>query len=376
MFNLLEQENKARRGQLITSDGVVETPCFMNVATSGAIKGGLSAQDMIDINTQVMLCNTYHLHIRPGDSLIKEMGGLSSFTGWDKPILTDSGGFQIYSLASSRKITDEGAMFRSHIDGKELFIGPKESIEIQSNLASSIAMAFDECVESNTDIAYVKQACERTLKWLKICKSEMLRLNDIDKTFNRQQQLFGINQGACNSQLRIDNIREIVDLELDGYAIGGLAVGESHSEMYDIVSLVEEYMPHNKARYLMGVGTPENLVETVARGVDMFDCVLPSRNGRHGHFFTFEGILNIRNQKYAKDSNPIDSTCDCNVCKNYSRAYIRHLFTANELLGLRFGVYHNLYFYNNLMKQIRESIEKHEFTKLYNKYIGVLDMRI
>ncbi|MCL1831138.1 MAG: tRNA-guanine transglycosylase, partial [Oscillospiraceae bacterium] len=244
------------------------------------------------------------------------------------------------------------------------------------NLASSIAMAFDECVESNTDIAYVKQACERTLKWLKICKSEMLRLNDIDKTFNRQQQLFGINQGACNSQLRIDNIREIVDLELDGYAIGGLAVGESHSEMYDIVSLVEEYMPHNKARYLMGVGTPENLVETVARGVDMFDCVLPSRNGRHGHFFTFEGILNIRNQKYAKDSNPIDSTCDCNVCKNYSRAYIRHLFTANELLGLRFGVYHNLYFYNNLMKQIRESIEKHEFTKLYNKYIGVLDMRI
>ena len=376
MYKLIKKCGNARRGEFHTVHGTVQTPAFMNVATQGAIKGGVSAYDLKDINCQVQLCNTYHLHLRPTDTLVKEMGGLHKFTGWSGPILTDSGGFQVFSLASLRKIKEEGVYFSSHIDGHKIFMGPEESMQIQSNLGSTIAMAFDECVENPAKYEYSKQSCERTTRWLIRCKAEMERLNSLPDTINKKQMLFGINQGCTFDDLRVEHMKEIAKLDLDGYAIGGLAVGEPKEDMYRIISSVEPYMPADKIRYLMGVGTPGNILEAVKRGVDLFDCVMPSRNARHGHLFTDAGIININNKKYEKDDLPIDPTCNCPTCQRHSRAYIRHLFKAQEMLAMRLCVMHNLYFYNNLMTRIREALDNDTFDEFYNKYVDRLDTRI
>ena len=376
MLKIIKKNGNARRCEFTTVHGTVQTPAFMNVATQGAIKGGVSAYDLKDINCQVQLCNTYHLHLRPTDTLVKELGGLHKFTGWDGPILTDSGGFQVFSLASLRKIKEEGVYFSSHIDGRKIFMGPEESMQIQSNLGSTIAMAFDECVENPAKYEYSKASCERTTRWLYRCKSEMERLNSIHDTINKNQLLFGINQGCTFDDLRIKHMQDIAELNLDGYAIGGLAVGEPKEDMYRIISAVEPYMPADKPRYLMGVGTPGNILEAVKRGVDLFDCVMPSRNARHGHLFTDDGIININNKKYEKALSPIDSNCNCPTCQKHSRAYIRHLFKAQEMLAMRLCVMHNLYFYNNLLQRIRDSIDNDTFDDFYNKYVDRLDTRI
>ena len=376
MFKLLKTEGTARRGEFHTVHGTVQTPAFQNVATCAAIKGGLSAYDLKDIDCQVQLCNTYHLHVRPGDKLIHELGGLHKFTGWDGPILTDSGGFQVFSLAGLRKIKEEGVTFNSHIDGKKIFMGPEESMQIQSNLGSTIAMAFDECVKNPAEYKYAKESIERTTRWLIRCKNEMKRLNNLPDTLNKNQLLFGINQGATFDDLRVEHMKIIADLDLDGYAIGGLAVGEPKEDMYRIISAVEPFAPKDKIRYLMGVGTPGNIIEGVSRGVDLFDCVMPSRNARHGHLFTWEGIRNLNNAKYATDDTPIDPECNCPTCQKFSRAYMHHLFKAKEILAMRLAVTHNLYFYNNLMKRIREELDNGTFTEFKNKYVDLLDTRI
>ncbi len=377
MFQVLKTEGAARRGTLITVHGVVQTPAFQNVATCGAIKGAVSALDLKEsLKTQVMLCNTYHLHVRPGDQLIKEMGGLHKFTGWQGPILTDSGGFQVFSLAKLNKIKEEGVYFNSHVDGRALFIGPEQSMQIQSNLGSTIAMAFDECVANPATYEYAVMSCARTTRWLERCKVEMERLNALPDTVNPNQLLFGINQGCTFPDLRVQHMKDIATLDLDGYAIGGLAVGEPKETMYEIISAVEPYAPKDKIRYLMGVGTPGNIIESVSRGVDLFDCVMPSRNARHGQLFTWEGVRNLNNQKYEKDELPIDSTCDCPTCRNYSRAYLRHLLKANEMLGMRLCVMHNLYFYNTLMERVRDALDQGTFQSFHDQYVDLLDTRI
>lgn len=376
MFKVIKQLGAARRGEFQTVHGTVQTPAFMNVATCGAIKGGLSTRDLEDINCQVMLCNTYHLHVRPSDTLVAEMGGLHKFTNWNRPILTDSGGFQVFSLAKLNQIKEEGVTFHSHVNGKKIFMGPEESMQIQSHLASTIAMAFDECVENPATRRYATESCNRTLRWLERCKVEMERLNSLPETINKNQLLFGINQGCTYDDIRIWHMKEIAKLDCDGYAIGGLAVGEPKEDMYRIISAVEPYMPKDKPRYLMGVGTPGNILEGVSRGVDLFDCVMPSRNARHGHLFTKAGIININNAKYDHDGQPIDPQCSCPVCQNYSRAYIRHLLKAGEMLGMRLAVMHNLYFYNNLMTEIRQVLENGTFEDYKNEYCVKLDTRI
>ncbi len=376
MFEILHTNGLARRGRFHTVHGTVETPVFQNVGTIAAIKGAVSTVDLKKLGCQIELSNTYHLHLRPGDKIVKEIGGLHKFMNWDRPILTDSGGFQVFSLAKLRKITEEGVSFNSHIDGRRIFMGPEESMQIQSNLASTIAMAFDECVENPAPYNYVKQSCERTYRWLVRCKDEMTRLNKLDDTINKQQMLFGINQGGIIEELRIWHMKEIAKLDLPGYAIGGLAVGESHEEMYHILDIVLPHAPENKPRYLMGVGTPSNIIESVARGIDFFDCVMPSRNARHGFIFTWGGTINLMNQKFERDPLPIDENCQCEACRNYSRAYIRHLFKAKEMLGLRLAVIHNLYFYNELMAKIRKAIEKDTFDSFRAKYSPILDLRI
>ena len=376
MYKLIKTEGTARRGEFHTVKGVVQTPAFQNVATCGAIKGAVSAYDLKDIKCQVQLCNTYHLHVRPGDELVKELGGLNEFTGWDGPILTDSGGFQVFSLAKLRNIKEEGVTFASHVDGRKIFLSPERSMQIQSNLASTIAMAFDECVENPATYEYAKASAERTVRWLKRCKEEMERLNSLYDTLNKKQMLFGINQGCTFDDLRIEHMREIAKLDLDGYAIGGLAVGEPKEDMYRIISAVEPYAPKNKIRYLMGVGTPGNILEAVSRGVDLFDCVMPSRNARHGHLFTWNGIINIDNAKYEKDDTPIDPLCDCPTCRRHSKAYIRHLFKAKEMLAMRLSVMHNLYFYNSLMERIRTELDNGTFSSFKEKYTDLLDTRI
>ena len=376
MYKLLKTCGNARRGEFITPHGTVQTPAFQNVATCAAIKGGLSAYDLKNLKCQVQLCNTYHLHVRPGDQLIYDLGGLHKFTGWDGPILTDSGGFQVFSLAKLRKITEEGVNFNCHIDGHHIFMGPEESMQIQSHLGSTIAMAFDECVENPAEYEYSKRSCERTVRWLIRCKEEMERLNSRCDTINKQQMLFGINQGCTYDDLRIEHMKQIAKLDLDGYAIGGLAVGEPKEDMYRIISAVEPYAPKDKIRYLMGVGTPGNIIEAVNRGVDLFDCVMPSRNARHGHLFTWDGIININNAKYERDESPIDSHCDCPTCQKFSRAYIRHLFKAKEVLAMRLAVTHNLYFYNTLMEKIRKEIDNGTYQEFHDKYVDLLDTRI
>ena len=376
MFKLKKQEGRARRGELETPHGTVQTPVFMNVGTAAAIKGALSAADLKTIGCQVELSNTYHLHLRPGDELMRDMGGLHKFMTWDGPILTDSGGFQIFSLASLRKISEDGVKFNSHIDGRHIFMGPEESMRIQANLGSDIAMAFDECIKIPSPREYVEKSCERTYRWLIRCKAAIGEYNSREDAVNPGQMLFGINQGAVFTDIRIEHMKKIAELDLPGYAIGGLAVGETHQEMYDTIQAVEEHMPKDKPRYLMGVGTPGNIIEGVARGVDFFDCVMPARNGRHGHLFTWNGIINIKNEKYMRDELPIDSECDCPVCKRYSKAYIRHLFKANEMLAMRFAVMHNLYFYNKLTERIRESLETEGFEQFRGKYSKMLDTRI
>ena len=376
MYTLLKQEGNARRGEFKTVHGTVQMPAFMNVATCAAIKGGLSAYDLQHINTQVMLSNTYHLHLRPGDETVKKLGGLHKMTGWNGVILTDSGGFQVFSLAKLNNITEEGVVFNSHIDGRRIFMGPEESMRIQSNLGSTIAMAFDECVENPAPYEYAKASVERTTNWLNRCKAEMDRLNSLDDTINPHQMLFGINQGATYRDLRIDHMKEIAELDLDGYAIGGLAVGEPAETMYEIIEAVEPFAPKNKPRYLMGVGTPVNILEAVHRGVDLFDCVMPSRNARHGHLFTWSGIINIMNAKFELDESPIDSECDCPVCQRHTRAYLRHLFKAKEMLGMRLAVMHNLYFYNTLMQKIRDNLDAGTYEVFYQKYRNILDNRI
>lgn len=376
MYKLKKQEGNARRGELETPHGTVQTPVFMNVGTAAAIKGALSAADLKIIGCQVELSNTYHLHLRPGDELVRDMGGLHKFMTWDGPILTDSGGFQIFSLASLRKISEEGVKFNSHIDGRHIFMGPEESMRIQANLGSDIAMAFDECIKIPSPREYVEKSCDRTYRWLVRCKAALSEYNSREDAVNPGQMLFGINQGATFEDVRIEHMKKIAELDLPGYAIGGLAVGETHQEMYDTIQAVEEYMPKDKPRYLMGVGTPGNIIEGVARGVDFFDCVMPARNGRHGHLFTWNGIINIKNEKYLRDEQPIDSECDCPVCKRYSRAYVRHLFKANEMLAMRFAVMHNLYFYNKLMEKIRMSLDNDNFEQFRSKYTKMLDTRI
>lgn len=377
MYKLIKKTGNARRGEFITVHGTVQTPAFMNVATQGAIKGGVSAIDLKEsLKTQVMLCNTYHLHLRPTDQRVKELGGLHKITGWTGPILTDSGGFQVFSLAALRNIKEEGVTFASHIDGHRIFMGPEESMRIQSNLGSTIAMAFDECVENPAKYDYAKMSCERTTRWLYRCKDEMERLNSLSDTLNKNQLLFGINQGCTYDDLRIKHMQDIAKLDLDGYAIGGLAVGEPKEDMYRIISAVEPFMPGDKPRYLMGVGTPGNIIEAVSRGVDLFDCVMPSRNARHGHLFTDEGIINLNNKKYENDELPIDPICDCPVCKNFSRAYIHHLIKAKEMLAARLCVMHNLYFYNTLMEKIRDALDNDTFEQFYCKYVDRLDRRI
>ena len=376
MLKIIKTEGNARRGEFVTHHGTVQTPAFMNVATCGAIKGAVSALDLKQIKCQVQLCNTYHLHLRPGDEKVKQMGGLHKFTRWDGPILTDSGGFQVFSLAKLRNIKEEGVYFNSHIDGRKIFMGPEESMRIQSNLGSTIAMAFDECVENPSPYDYTKKSVERTTRWLKRCIAEMNRLNSLEDTLNREQMLFGINQGGIYNDLRINHMKEIADLDLPGHSIGGLAVGEPTEKMYEIIEAVEPYAPKDKPRYLMGVGTPVNILEGIARGIDIFDCVMPSRNARHGQLFTWEGARNINNAKYEVDERPIDEHCDCPVCQNFSRAYIRHLLKSGEMLGMRLAVLHNLYFYNNLTAVIREQLDNGTFTEFYNKYRNILGVRI
>lgn len=368
MFELLSKEGRARRGVLHTVHGDIQTPVFMNVGTCAAIKGGVSTVELEEIDCQVELSNTYHLHIRPTDRLIYEMGGLHKFMNWKRPILTDSGGFQVFSLAKLRKITEEGVRFQSHVDGKRIFMGPEESMQIQSNLASTIAMAFDECIENPAPYDYVRNSAERTYRWLIRCKAELARLNRLEETINRSQLLFGINQGGTYEDIRVDHMQKIAELDCDGYAIGGLAVGEPTEEMYRVIDAVEPWMPVDKPRYLMGVGTPCNILEAVHLGVDFFDCVMPSRNARHGNLFTWEGKINLLNEKYAKDPRPISGSCGCPACRNYSRAYIRHLIKAKESLGMRLAVVHNLYFYNNLTRKIREALDCGCFESFYNKY--------
>ncbi len=376
MYKLIKTEGRARRAEFSTVHGTVQTPAFMNVATAAAIKGGISALDLQTLNCQVMLCNTYHLHVRPGDEVIKQLGGLHKFTGWNGPILTDSGGFQVFSLAKLRRIEEEGVTFNSHIDGKKIFMGPEESMTIQSNLGSTIAMAFDECVENPAEYGYAKQSCERTVRWLERCKKKMAELNASGNAVNPHQLLFGINQGATFKDLRIENMKQIADLDLDGYAIGGLAVGEPAEVMYDIISEVEPHMPKEKIRYLMGVGTPANILEAVSLGVDLFDCVMPSRNARHGHLFTSKGIINLNNAKYMTDDTPIDGNCGCPACRNHSKAYIRHLLKAGEMLGYRLAVEHNLYFYNKLMEDIRIALDNGNFAQFKQEKQEIYSKRI
>ncbi|MBE7020056.1 MAG: tRNA guanosine(34) transglycosylase Tgt [Ruminococcaceae bacterium] len=376
MFKLIKKCGNARLGEFHTPHGVIKTPVFMNVGTCAAIKGGVSTMDLRNMGTQVQLSNTYHLHVRPGDELIKKLGGLHKFMNWDKPILTDSGGFQVFSLAKLRKIEEEGVYFNSHIDGKKIFMGPKESMKIQSNLASTIAMAFDECVENPAPYQYAKESIARTTRWLEICREEMTRLNSLKDTINKKQMLFGINQGSTFDDLRIEHMKRIREIDCEGFAIGGLAVGESNEEMYHIIEQVEPFMPTDKPRYLMGVGTPVNIIEAVDRGVDFFDCVMPSRNARHSHLFTSNGIINLMNQKYELDESPIDENCDCETCKNYSRAYIRHLFKAKEALALKLAVTHNLRFYNKLMEDIREALANDTFDEFKKKAIEAYGKRI
>lgn len=376
MFTLLKQEGRARRGTFQTVHGTIQTPVFMNVGTSAAIKGAVSSLDLKDVGCQVELSNTYHLHVRPGDDLIRDMGGLHKFMNWDRPILTDSGGFQVFSLASLRKITEEGVNFQSHIDGKRIFMGPEESMQIQSNLASTIAMAFDECVENPAPYEYVKNSCDRTYRWLERCKKEMARLNALPDTINKHQMLFGINQGGTYEDLRIEHMKKIATLDLDGYAIGGLAVGESADEMYRIIDAVEPHMPKDKPRYLMGVGTPQNILEAVERGVDFFDCVITSRNARHANLFTDIGVLNLNNKKFEKDDRPLQEGCQCPACKNYTRSYIRHLIKAKEMLGMRLCVLHNLHFYNDLMAKIRTAIEEGRFAEFKAEALEKMNNRV
>ena len=361
MYELLKKDGRAKRGRFTTVHGVIETPVFMNVGTAAAIKAAVSTDDLRGIKTQVELSNTYHLHVRPGDEVVKKLGGLHKFMNWDKPILTDSGGFQVFSLAKLRKIKEEGVHFNSHIDGHKIFMGPEQSMQIQSNLASTIAMAFDECPSSVADRKYMTNSVERTTRWLKRCKDEMARLNSLPDTINPHQMLFGINQGGIYEDIRIAHAQQIAELNLDGYAVGGLAVGESHEEMYRILDAVVPHLPENKPTYLMGVGTPANILEAVDRGVDFFDCVYPSRNGRHGHVYTNHGKMNLFNAKYELDDRPIEEGCNCPACRSYSRAYIRHLLKAKEMLGMRLCVLHNLYFYNTMMEEIRDAIDAGEF---------------
>lgn len=376
MYRLIKQEGSARRGEFTTVHGTIQMPAFMNVATCGAIKGAVSALDLKDVHCQVQLCNTYHLHQRPGDEIVKKLGGLHTMTRWDGPILTDSGGFQVFSLAKLRNIKEEGVTFASHIDGHRIFMGPEESMRIQSNLGSTIAMAFDECVENPATYEYAKASCERTARWLERCKAEMARLNSLPDTLNPHQMLWGINQGCTFRDLRADHMKRIRELDLDGYAIGGLAVGEPAEVMYEIIETVTPHMPEDKPRYLMGVGTPANILEAVRRGVDIFDCVMPTRNARHGHVFTMEGVRNMMNAKYTLDESPLAPSCDCPVCRNFTRAYIHHLFKAGEMLAMRLSVLHNLYFYNTLMEKIRDALDKGEFENFYRANIENLSKRI
>ena len=376
MFKILKTQGRARRGEFTTIHGVVQTPVFMNVGTLGAIKGAVSTLDLKDVGCQIELSNTYHLHLRPGDEVVHDLGGLHKFINWDRPILTDSGGFQVFSLASLRKIKEEGVYFSSHIDGRKIFMGPEESMQIQSNLASTIAMAFDECVALPAKYDYSKQSAERTARWLERCRDEMKRLNSLDKTINKNQMLFGINQGAVFDDLRIENMKQIAKLDLDGYAVGGLAVGETHEEMYHILDVTLPFAPENKPRYLMGVGTPINILESVDRGIDFFDCVIASRNARHANLFTNNGYMNLNNAKYERDMRPIDENCGCVTCRNYSRAYIRHLFKAKEMLAMRLCVLHNLYFYNHLMEDIRLAIEEGRFNRFKEEKICDFSKRL
>ena len=373
MYKILCKDGSAKRGRLETVHGTIETPVFMNVATVGAMKGAVSTEDLQQLKTQVVLSNTYHLHVRPGDEIVKKMGGLHKFMVWDKPILTDSGGFQVFSLAGLRKIKEEGVYFNSHIDGRKIFMGPEQSMQIQSNIASTIAMAFDECPPHPATRQYMQNSVDRTTRWLERCKKEMDRLNSLDTTINKSQLLFGINQGGTFEDIRIEHAKRISELNLDGYALGGLAVGESHAEMYDIIEKTVPYLPEDKPTYLMGVGTPANILESVERGVDFFDCVYPARNGRHGHAYTNHGKMNLMNKKYELDDRPLDETCDCPTCRKYSRAYIRHLLKAKEMLGLRLMVTHNLYFYNNMMEEIRDAIEKGCFKEYKKKKLEQLE---
>lgn len=376
MFKIKATENRARRGEFATIHGTVQTPVFMNVGTLGAIKGAVSTMDLKEVGCQVELSNTYHLHLRPGDGVVHDLGGLHRFMNWDRPILTDSGGFQVFSLAQLRKIKEEGVYFASHIDGRKIFMGPEESMQIQSNLASTIAMAFDECVALPAEYGYAKQSAERTARWLVRCKDEMKKLNASERTINKKQMLFGINQGATFDDLRINNMKEIAKLDLDGYAVGGLAVGETHEEMYHILDVTLPFAPEDKPRYLMGVGTPVNILEAVDRGIDFFDCVIASRNARHANLFTNNGYMNLNNAKYERDMRPIDENCGCPACRNYSRAYIRHLFKAKEMLAMRLCVLHNLYFYNHLMEDIRTAIEEGRFAKFKEEKIADFSKRL
>lgn len=371
-----DPSSKARAGRIVTDHGVIETPIFMPVGTQGSVKGVHIPELRSQVHAQIILGNTYHLYLRPGIEILNRVGGLHKFNGWDGPILTDSGGFQIFSLAKLRKITEEGVKFNSHVDGRHIFMGPEESMRIQSNLGSDIAMAFDECIKIPSPRDYVEKSCARTVRWLERCKKALAEYNSRDDAVNPGQMLFGINQGAVYHDIRIEHMKKIAELDLPGYAIGGLAVGETHQEMYDTIEAVEEYMPKDKPRYLMGVGTPGNIIESVYRGVDFFDCVMPARNGRHGHLFTWSGIINIKNEKYAKDSLPVDPQCDCPVCRRYSRAYVRHLFKAEEMLAMRLAVMHNLYFYNSLTKKIRDSLDAGSFGEFRREYTEILDKRI
>ncbi len=376
MYTLIKQEGNARLGKFETVHGTVQTPVFMNVGTAGAIKGAVSADDLKTLGCQVLLCNTYHLHVRPGDKLVAEAGGLHKFVHWDRPILTDSGGFQVFSLAQLRKIKEEGVTFNCHLDGHRIFMGPEESMQIQANLGSTIAMAFDECVENPAEYGYAKKSCERTYRWLVRCRTELDRLKETGVAVNPKQMLWGINQGCTFEDLRQTHMKNIATLDLDGYAIGGLAVGESAEEMYRIIEAVEPFMPKNKPRYLMGVGTPVNILEAVYRGVDFFDCVMPSRNARHGHLFTSKGIINIKNEKYARNFSPIDENCECPVCKTYSKAYVRHLIKADEMLGMRLAVMHNLFFYNDLTAKIRQALAEGRYEEFYREQREILGRRI
>lgn len=373
MYRILKKDGRAKRGELQTVHGTIQTPVFMNVGTVGAMKGAVSTQDLQDLKTQVLLCNTYHLHVRPGDQVVQELGGLSKFIAWDKPILTDSGGFQVFSLAGLRKIREEGVTFRSHVDGRKIFMGPEESMQIQSHLASTIAMAFDECPPHPAARKYMQDSVDRTTRWLRRCKIELKRLNALEDTINPDQLLFGINQGGTYEDIRISHAKQITEMDLDGYALGGLAVGESHEEMYRILEETVPYLPENKPTYLMGVGTPANILESVERGVDFFDCVYPARNGRHGHAYTNHGKMNLANARYELDDRPLDETCGCPVCRHYSRAYIRHLLKAKEMLGMRLMVTHNLYFYNSMMEEIRDAIEQGRYQKYKKQKLQQLE---